>query len=321
MNGTGKGGGMRGAPPPGEAVGYAFIAMTVVLWSMIEVISKLIQADLHPMTIAFLRFFIGGTFLLPFAVRYGGKVAWSELTVRDWASFFLLTFLGISLTFSLFHLALYWMEASSTAVIISTVPVLAAPAAYIFLGERIRPVALVGILLGGLGVFIVFLSETSSWRSTLGTVMVLLSVVGFTVYSVLMKGLNRKLDPRFSTPASLWIGSLMMAPLLLLEGAPLYRPLPLTPLLILLFLSVFGVGVSYMFYFMGLSRVKASKGVSLMYMKPFLAGLFAVVLLNEAISLQRAASIVVVSLSLYLILEERKVGDGIKQLISRRSGP
>lgn len=303
---------IKGNNHPKESIGYALIAMTVVLWSMIEVISKLIQADLHPMTIAFLRFFIGGLCLLPFALFYGRYNKWKELRARDWASFLLISFLGISLTFSLFHLALYWMDASSTAVIISTVPIFAAPTAYFFLGERIRPIALAGIALGGTGVFIVYLSESSSWHSALGTLMMLVCVIAFTVYSVLMKRLNRMMDPRFSTPASLLLGSLMMVPLLLLERAPLYRPLPLQPFLVLLFLSVFGVGASYMFYFMGLSRVTASKGVSLMYLKPFLAGFFAVIILQEAISLQRAISIVIVGLSLYLILEEGRVKELIK---------
>jgi drug/metabolite transporter (DMT)-like permease len=151
--------------------------------------------------------------------------------------------------------------------------------------------------------------------------MMLVCVIAFTVYSVLMKRLNRRIDPRFSTPASLWLGSLMMVPLLLLERAPLYRPLPLQPFLVLLFLSVFGVGASYMFYFMGLSRVKASKGVSLMYLKPFLAGFFAVIILQEAISIQRAISIVIVGLSLYLILEEGRVKELIKGWMRKGSGP
>ncbi len=311
----------KGSTSSREGLGYALITMTVVLWSMIEVISKLIQADLHPMTIAFLRFFIGGLCLLPFALFYARNNKWKELRARDWVSFLLLSFLGISLTFSLFHLALYWMDASSTAVIISTVPIFAAPTAFFFLGERLRPIALVGIVLGGAGVFIVYLSESSTWRSALGTLMMLVCVIAFTVYSVLMKKLNQRMDPRFSTPTSLWLGSLMMAPLLLLERAPLFRPLPLQPLLILLFLSVFGVGASYMFYFMGLSRVKASKGVSLMYLKPFLAGFFAVLILKEAISLQRAISIVFVGLSLYLILEEGRVRELIKGWMKNRSGP
>jgi drug/metabolite transporter (DMT)-like permease len=308
-------------PTKGETLGYSLIAMTVVLWSMIEVISKLIQADIPPMTIAFLRFFIGGLCLLPFAIFFGRNNKWRQLGLRDWATLLLLSFLGISLTFSLFHLALYWMDASSTAVIISTVPIFAAPTAFFFLGERVRPIALIGIVLGAAGVFMVYLSETSTWRSALGTIMVLFSVLAFTVYSVLMKRLNQRMDPRFSTPASLWVGSIMMVPLLLLERAPVYRPLPLQSLLILLFLSVFGVGVSYMFYFMGLSKVKASKGVSLMYLKPFLAGFFAVLFLQEAISFQRALSIVIVGLSLYLILEEGRVRGMVRSFTRRRSGP
>ena len=61
----------RASASPKENLGYGLIAVTVLLWSMIEVISKMIQSDLPPMTIAFLRFFIGGLCLLPFQVGFG----------------------------------------------------------------------------------------------------------------------------------------------------------------------------------------------------------------------------------------------------------
>ncbi len=283
------------------------IAITVVLWSTIEVLSKLIQADLPPLTIGFLRFFIGGAALLPLALIYGRRVDLKKVSAKDWVLFGLLTFLGISLAFSLFHTALYWLEASAAATIISTVPLFTAPLSVLLLRERFGPLAWIGLLLGGGGIFLVYISESHNWKALVGTALMVVMVLCFSIYSILMKDLNRKMDPRFTTPLSLFIGSLFMVPFLVLDGSPLFRPMTAASWSYLFLLSVVAVGIAYLIYFVGLSRVSASKGNSLMYIKPFMAGILAVIFLGEWPSAVRISSIIIVTLALYLIIGDRKL--------------
>jgi probable blue pigment (indigoidine) exporter len=287
--------------------GMGFIGITVVLWSMIEVITKLIHSALPPMTIAYLRFVFGGIFLLPLVIFYWKKVNWKVVTRRDWVVLVLLSFLGISCTFSLYHIALYWIDASSTATLIAMVPLIAAPVSYLLLGERMGLVAVIGLLIGAAGVLMIYFSEESGANSLVAVCILIVAVFCFSVYAVMMKPLNKKMDARVTTSLSLLMGGIMMIPIVILDGAPLFRTIPTISWVHLFFLSFVAVGLAYLLYFMGLERVQVSTGNSLMYLKPMLATLFAWVILGDEPSLIRIIAIVVVSTSVFMVVREKLI--------------
>ena len=130
----------------GKGIIYLFI--TVFLWSTIEVVSKPLNGRIDPLWIAFLRFFIGGIFLMPLVLMHWKKVEWKKVNVREWAMFILLTFLGITAAFILFHEALAGISATAAATIISTTPLFIAPLSIVLLRERMGYLGLVGILIG-----------------------------------------------------------------------------------------------------------------------------------------------------------------------------
>jgi drug/metabolite transporter (DMT)-like permease len=63
-----------------ERAGMILILITVILWSTIEVASKVLHDQIPGMTIAFLRFLLGGIFLMPRSIQgLYGKVRRSVL--------------------------------------------------------------------------------------------------------------------------------------------------------------------------------------------------------------------------------------------------
>ncbi len=283
------------------------IGVTVFLWSTIEVTTKLIHSQLPPLTIAFLRFVLGGIILVPVVILNWKKVDWKKVRSKDWVVLVLLSFVGITGTFSLYHVALYWIDASSVATLVSTVPLFSAPFSVIILKERIGRIGVAGLLIGGAGVLLIYLSEEFSMESVIAVSIMCIAVSCFSIYAVLMKPLNRKMDPRITTSLSLFIGGLMMAPILLIDGAPLFRPVPVVSLIYLLFLSFFAVGLAYLFYFMGIDRVDISRGNTLMYLKPTLATIIAMVVLSEVPSVIRIVGIVTITVSVYVVIREKRL--------------
>ena len=281
------------------------ISGTVFLWSMVEVITKLMHSALPPLTIAYLRFLLGGLFLLPLVIVYGRRIEWGSVSVRDWTALLLLSFLGISCTFSFFHIALYWIDASSTATLIAMVPLVIAPISFLYLGERMGPIGVMGIILGGSGVLLIYFSEEKGLRSLYAVVLILIAVFCFSVYAVMMKPLNRRMDPKVTTSLSLFLGGLMMVPILIFDGAPLIRAMEVRSWALLLFLSFITVGVAYLLYFMGLDRVRVSTGNSLMYLKPLIATVLAWAFLNEVPTLIRTVAILISSISVFLVVREK----------------
>jgi drug/metabolite transporter (DMT)-like permease len=294
------------------------IGVTVFLWSTIEVTTKLIHSQLPPLTIAFLRFVLGGVFLIPVVIINWKKVDRGNVNVKDWIVLILLSFVGITGTFSLYHVALYWIDASSVATLVSTVPLFSAPLSVLILKERIGGIGIAGLLMGGAGILLIYLSEEFSIESLIAVSIMCVAVACFSIYAVLMKPLNRKMDPRITTSLSLLIGGLMMVPVLLFDGAPLFRPVPPLYLVYLLFLSFFAVGLAYLFYFMGIDRVDISRGNTLMYLKPMLATVIALVVLTEVPTILRIVGIVTITISVYVVIREKKLLKDVNRMLRRQ---
>lgn len=290
-----------------ERTGMLLILVTVILWSTIEVVTKLVHHDIPSMTISFLRFTFGGLFLLPIGISGLLKGNARKADLKDWISLILLSILGITLTFSLYHKALDWISASSVATLVSMVPIFVAPAAFIFLKEKIGWIQLVGLVLGTFGVGLIYLSEEPNWWSVQGVGLMVLSITCFSIYAVLMKRLNQKMTARVTTPFTLLIGGIFTAPITLIDGAPLFRTTDTLGYVHLGWLAFAAVGLAYLFYFFGLERTGAAKGNSLMYVKPLIAGSLAWMFLGEEPSPARIASIILVSASIYFVLKGPKV--------------
>ncbi|OYT43571.1 hypothetical protein B6U90_06815 [Thermoplasmatales archaeon ex4484_6] len=287
-----------------ERLGLYLIFLTVVLWSTIEVVSKLLVHELPSMTISFLRFTLGGAFLLPLSVHQIRKGVLKNVTFRDWVSLVILSFLGITLTFALFHKALVWISATSIATLIAMVPIFSAPAGYLFLGERVTWFQVLGLSLGGFGILLIYMTEEPNWTSMLGVAIMVLAVLCFSIYSVLMKRLNRKMTARVSTPLSLFIGGILTIPLTLMDGAPLFRPLDPLGVLQIAYLGFIAVGLAYLLYFIGLESTRVAPANSLIFMKPLIAGGLAFVFLGEHLSVIRAISVVIISASILFVIRE-----------------
>jgi drug/metabolite transporter (DMT)-like permease len=290
-----------------QTKGMFFILITVLLWSTIEVVTKIVQNDVPTMTISFLRFTLGGLLLLPISIsglRNGNS---SSAGIKDWITLVLLSILGITITFSLFHKAIEWISASSVATLVSMVPIFVAPIAFLFLKERIGWVQVAGLLMGGVGMLLIYFSEEPHWRSVHGVLLMVVAVICFSIYSVLMKRLNQKMTARVTTPLSLLIGGILTAPITLIDGAPLFRTTTALGYLQLGWLAFIAVGVAYLLYFFGLEKAEAARGNSLMYLKPLIAGLLAWIFLSEDPSPARIASILLVSVSIYFVIKGPKV--------------
>ncbi|MFW3145529.1 MAG: DMT family transporter [Thermoplasmatota archaeon] len=290
-----------------ESVGFGFIAVTVFLWSTIEVVTKLIGDAVPALTIAFLRFLIGGAALLPLIIIYGRRIDWNQVGFKDHVKLVLASFLGITCTFSLFHIGLDLIDASSAATLISMVPLASAFISFWILKERMGLFGITGLLLGGSGVLFIYFSEGIGWSSFMAVLLMLVTVVCFSIYAVIMKPLNRKMDAKVTTSISLFIGGLMMAPVLILDGSPLWVSMDGSTMGYMIYLSVIAVGLSYLLYFMGLDRTEVSRGNSLMYLKPLAAGFLAYLILGETPSFWRVVGILVITFSVYLVVMDRRL--------------
>jgi drug/metabolite transporter (DMT)-like permease len=292
--------------------GYLFVLGAIVLFSTIEVAAKYLQSgegaagQVGPLQVATLRFLLGAAFILILLLgqRQGRFIA--DAVNKDGLPIALLGAVGVFLTFFLLHEGIESTSASTAAVIFSMNPVFTVLIASLILRERLGLTGWIGVGLGLAGAFAAVtgfrFSGLLSRDDFLGSILVLISAVTWSLYTVYGKRYSERYGSLVLSFLTMASGSLLLAVLLTIQGGwgemAGYGPRAWAWLV---YLGVVTVGVGYILYFEGMRRVPASRGASLFYLKPVLALLFAHFLLGELITYTLLLASVMVASGILLV--------------------
>ena len=257
----------------------------IVLFSTIEVASKLMQsgggiAGHYPFWLAALRFISAGLVLLFPAVK---ALRGKAFAVRDAGALAGLGLLGVTLMSSLYHLSITFLPANAAALVFSCNPVLVVLFAPLVLPEKITVRKLTAVVLCLTGIMVLGRDRTAGVSLT-GLLLMLTAIIIFALYTVLFK----KMTPRYGalpiTAFTGLIGGLCILPLALWrEGMPL-ATYGTADWLGIAYLAFAGTALGYFLYIYGISHVEAGIGSMAFFLKPFLAALFAWMVLGESLT-------------------------------------
>ena len=161
---------------------YIYIALTTVIFSTMEIALKLVAGAFNPIQLTFTRFFIGGIFLIPFAVNTLNKKN-MKISKDDLKFFAFLGFLGTVVSMVLYQLAVVNTKASVVAVLFSCNPVFVTILAYFLLKEAIHKKNIAALFLDVAGI-IVIINPLSTRLSAAGVILTLTSTITFALYGV-----------------------------------------------------------------------------------------------------------------------------------------
>ncbi len=265
--------------------GFLSLLAGIVLFSTIEVAAKLMQhgggiAGQYPFWLASLRFIITGLVLfVPAAHCLRGKA----FTRRDAAALAGLGLLGVTLMSSLYHLSITFLPANVAALVFSCNPVFVVFFAPLVLPEKITVRKLIAVALCLTGIF-ALARDRASGVSLTGLLLMLAAIIIFAFYTVLFKKMTPRCGALPVTAFAGLAGGLCILPLALgVEGMPL-AAYGLADWLGIVYLALMGTALGYFLFIYGISHVEAGIGSMAFFLKPFLAALFAWMVLDEALT-------------------------------------
>lgn len=253
-----------------------------VIWGSTWLFIKLGLEDLPPLTFAGIRFVIAC--LILFTIIWLRHIRLPAARV-DWI---LLAVTGV-LSFSLNYGLLFWGEqyisSGLAALLQATIPAFGLVIAHFYLpGERITGAKIVGVVLGIVGVGIVFSNQLSlaGGRAFAGCVALVLSSFFVAYSNVLVKARGRNLDPAILAAGQMFFGLL---PLLLigipLEGSPLTFHWTGIALISLLYLSIVGSVVAFLLYYWLMQNMEVTKSMLIALVTPVVAVILGMIVLHE----------------------------------------
>ena len=283
--------------------GYLYIVATAFLFSTAEIASKMIDPPLNPFQLVFLRFLIGGLFLLPFAVVEIRKRK-LRLGVRDWLFFALTGFLGVVVSMSVFQLALLYSDASVVAVIFSVNTVFTSVFAVLVLKERFTANAGAALALGLIGVTAMLYPFTAG-ANLLGIVLSLASAAVFALYGVIGTKRVARYGGYILNSFSFLAGVVMMLPVMAVAGAPVFDGLTWSNLPVVLYYGIFVTGLGYFCYLSAMKETSAIETSAVFFIKPALAPVLALLTIHEAIKLNKLLGIVLIVAGAFILFWRR----------------
>lgn len=279
--------------------GYLYILITAFFFSTMEIALKVTSNDFNPIQITFLRFFVGGLFLLPFGLRALHK-ADIRLKPRDFGRFALLGFCSVVVSMSLFQMAVNDAEPAAVATLFSSNPVFIALCAYLLLREPFTKFNAVALALEVVG--IVFIINPLHTNLPLpGIIFTLLATMFFALYGAAGTTSSRKFGGLTVTSLCFLFGSIELLAIIGLGyvpaaagvlgsvglgqfvAVPLLGGLTANNVLIVLYVCIGVTGLGYGFWFLAMQETSATETSVVFFIKPVLAPILAVVLVGETI--------------------------------------
>jgi len=294
--------------------GFMALFSGVLLFSTLEVASKLMQtgggvAGHFPFWLSFLRFFMAGAVLFfPALCRLRHRQI--SLTPRDIVALSGLGLVGVTLLACLYHSAITYLPANIAALVFSCNPVFVLLFAPLLLPEKNTPKKWVAAALSLTGIA-VLAGDRAAGVSWIGLLLMLLTIVVFAFYTICFK----KMTPRYGVlpliAFAALIGGLFILPVALtFEGFPL-ASYGVTDWTGVAYLSLIGTALAYFLFIYGLSHLEAGVGSMAFFLKPFLAALFAWILLGESLSVLQLTGGAILLSGMVVILLPAKTGEPV----------
>ena len=279
---------------------YLSLIMAMIFWAFSFVWVKEVYLVYGPLTTVFFRLLIATVLLLLFALLTGKLV---RIARKDLTTFLLLAFLEPFLYFMGESFGLKFVSSTVGAIIVATIPLFSPLAAARFHGEKISLRTFLGILLSFLGVsIVVFDSKFNLTASPLGIALEFLAVLSAIGYIVVLKKLAVKYNPTSIITYQNLLGIIYFLPFWLIFEFRDFTTIPfnVTAFSGILKLSVFASCIAFIFYAHSVKRLGINSVNIFINIIPVFTAIFAWYILDEPLSLQKFAGIIVVIAGLLL---------------------
>ena len=185
-------------------MGLAFAFM----WSSAFTSARVIVSYAPPMASLSLRFFISGLIGVAIALALGQSF---KLTKAQWRATIIFGICQNALYLGLNFVAMQWVEAGLASIIASTMPLIVATLGWAVLGDRLRPMALLGLILGFVGVALIMGGRLEGGLDWTGIVFCILGAIALAIATLSVRGASSGGNVMMIVGLQMFVGSACLA--------------------------------------------------------------------------------------------------------------
>ncbi|MBX3266696.1 MAG: DMT family transporter [Acidobacteria bacterium] len=279
-----------------------------LIWGTTWIFIKIGLEDLPPITFAVSRFLLSAVILLP--VVYFAKIRWPQ-GGREWILIALTGVLQFTVNYSTVFWAEQYITSGLAAVLQAMITVFGLVLAWIFLpSERITPLKIIAVMIGILGVGVIFLDQlrVESAMAFAGSVAIVVGAYAAAQASILVKAKAAAIDPAMILLSQMLCGlPALVIYALIAEGSPFAHNWGMRAVASVLYLSLAGTIAAFWLYYWLLARIESTKAMMISLVTPLIAVLVGNVFLGETLPPQTLIGGLLILSGIGLIVFRRRV--------------
>lgn len=274
-----------------------------LMWSSAFTSARIIVADMSPLFALSVRYLISGLLGVGIALALGESM---RLTPAQWRATIVFGILQNAVYLGLNFVAMQTVEASLAAIIASTMPLLVGFATWVVLGERLRPLGIMGLIAGVIGVAIIMGARLGGGGvDMVGVGLCVIGVIALTVATMLVRGATSGGNFLMIVGLQMLVGCVALALATLAFETP--RLNPTLPLLIAFTYTCLVPGLAAtIIWFWLVNRIGATRAATFHFLNPFFGVAVAALLLSEALGARDILGVVIITAGILAVQISRQ---------------
>ncbi|MCZ8511025.1 DMT family transporter [Paenibacillus filicis] len=282
------------------------ISFLVIVWGTSWPIYKIALAYTPPLLFAGMRTLIGGMLI---AILLLPKLKSLKLK-ENWPVYVISGILNVALFYGLQTVGLMYMPSGLFSVIVYLQPVLVGIFAWLWLGERMTAVKMIGLALGFLGVATVSAGGFSGHIAVLGIVFACLTALSWAGGAVYVKKVGSRVDSLWLVACQCLIGGIVLTAAGTATESWSAITWNASYVFGLVFGIVLGISVSWVVYFTLVYAGDASKVASYTFLVPLISVFSGTIVLGEPFTVYLVAGLALIGVSIFLVNRKPKPSRG-----------
>ncbi|WP_313349841.1 DMT family transporter [Paracoccus sp. (in: a-proteobacteria)] len=255
-------------------MGFGF----AVVWASAFTTTRIIVTDAPPLTALVIRFGLSAAVAIPLARAMGQN--W-HLTRPEWRTVILFGLCQNALYLGFSWVAMQYVEASVSSIIASMMPLVVAFLGWLLFAERLRPMAVAGLVAGVAGVALIMGVRLQHGLHVPGVILCLIGMVALTFATLAARGAGGSRNMMMIVGLQMAVGAVaLVIPAVLMEWG---RPVEWSAGLIWAFAYTVlapGIGATWL-WFRLVNRVGAVRAATFHFLSPIFGVAIAAAMLGE----------------------------------------
>lgn len=283
---------------------YMLAATSIVLWSTMPTISKLLLGKMDSFQVLCVSALFASLFLLAVNLVTGNITRLKEYKAKDYVTTILIGLPGMFLYYVFFYTGTSLMLASQAFIVNYLWPIMSVLFACIILGEKMTPRKIIAILMSFAGVMIVTGADIAnlSMKTVAGALFCAAGAVSYGIFTAL----NQKFryDKRISMMLTLFVTFILTGIINIASGKPM--ALGGIEILGLAWNGMFSIGIATTCWQIALESRNTAKISNLAYITPFLSLVWTFIVLKEPISIYSIIGLAVIVAGIFVQLKDKQ---------------